>query len=1042
MMSMRIYRHFLLGLALWTMISSLAGQTRGKPVPDPTPYTDGLTFRELGPYRGGRSCAVAGIPGKPNLFYFGATGGGVWKTTDGGRSWKNISDGFFGGSIGAIAVAASDPNVLYAGGGEKTVRGNVSFGYGVWRSEDAGRTWQKAGLDSSRHIARLRIHPRDPMVVFAAVMGDLYRPGPERGVYKSTDGGRHWRKVLFASDEAGAVDLCMDPTNPRILYASTWNVRRSPHHFSSGGPGSGLWKSTDSGETWIEITRHKGLPADTIGIIGIAVSPVRPDRIWVILESQSGGVFRSDDGGQTWTKTNSDRNLRQRAWYYTRIYADPVDADKVYVVNVAYHLSRDGGKTFSSHYAPHGDHHDLWIAPEDPRRMIIGDDGGAQVTYDGGETWTTYHNQPTAQFYRVVTDDHFPFRIYAAQQDNTTIRIQHRSFEGAITERHWEETAGCECGHIAPKPDDPEIVFGGCYGGFIQRLDHRTGLSRVVSVWPDNPMGHGVEGMRYRFQWNFPILFSRHDPDVLYAGSHVLHRSRDQGESWEVISPDLTRNDSTRMGPSGGPITRDNTSVEYYCTLFAIAESPRTQGVLWAGSDDGLVWVRKGEGAPWQNVTPPDLPEWAQINALEPDPHDPAGCYVAATRYKSGDYRPYLYRTRDYGHTWTAITTGIDMEHFTRVVRADPDRQGLLFAGTESGLYVSVDDGGRWHPFQQNLPVVPVTDLTLKDGALIVATQGRGLWIMDDLAPLRIPGLVKDRVGLTLFPPRDVYRVPGSATLSPPGAGTNHPAGLKAHFHVPKDWEKDTFDFQVLDTQGEVIRSWGTHRNPKEEKLEVTSGANHFSWDLQYPPSQGFEGMILWWATLDGPVALPGTYSLRIIHSTDTLIRQFRVLPDPRIPHDTVALQDQFRFLSEVNAKVGEAHRALGEIREIRQQMHQWMARYEPDSLSDTLKNLAGRIDSTMTHVEMRLYQTKNESPQDPLNFPIRLTNKLAHLNSLMRQGPYRPTRQAVEVRDALVRDINASLADWDTVRTGDLVRFNRQIREEGLDVIRVKPKP
>ncbi len=525
---------------------------------------DAMEYRLLGPFRGGRSAAVTGVPNKPNLFYFGATGGGVWKTTDGGRTWENISDGFFGGSIGSIAVSVDDPNVIYVGGGESTVRGNVSSGYGVWKTENAGKTWTQTGLEKGRHIPRLVVHPRDHNTIFAAVLGNIYKPTSERGIYKSIDGGKTWNQKLFVNESAGAVDLIMDPTNPRILYASTWNVRRTPYSLSSGGEGSALWKSSDNGETWKEISKNEGFAEGLLGNIGVTVSPVNNERVWAIVENkEKGGVYRSDDGGETWKQVNSERKLRQRAWYYTRIYADPQDVNVIYVLNVNYHKSSDGGKTYSTFNAPHGDHHDLWIASENPKRMIMGDDGGAQITYDGGETWSTYHNQPTAQFYRVTTDNFFPYRIYAAQQDNSTIRISHRNEGRSLDEDDWEPTAGGESAHIAIDPDDNDIVYGGSYDGFLTRYNHKTRTVRSISVWPDNPMGHGAEDMKYRFQWNFPIFFSPHNTNKLYTFSNYVHVSTNEGESWKVISPDLTRNDTTKLKSSGGPITQDNTSVEY-----------------------------------------------------------------------------------------------------------------------------------------------------------------------------------------------------------------------------------------------------------------------------------------------------------------------------------------------------------------------------------------------------------------------------------------------------------------------------------------------
>lgn len=694
-----------------------------------TGFDEGLfesqQWRCIGPFRGGRSAAVCGVPGKPNLYYMGATGGGVWRTKDGGQTWVNISDGFFGGSIGAIAVSEYDPNVIYVGGGEVTVRGNVSYGYGMWRSTDAGKTWKHIGLENSKHIPRIRIHPKDPDLVYAAVLGDLYKPGMDRGIYRSKDGGETWEKVLFVNENAGAVDLLLDPNNPRIIYASTWRVRRTPYSLSSGGEGSALWKSTDSGETWTNISAKPGLPEGVWGISGVAVSPLNSERVWAIIENDKGGIFRSEDGGENWVKVNDSRALRQRAWYYSRIYADTQDEDILYVMNVRYHKSKDGGKTFNAYNAPHGDHHDLWIAPEDNQRMVIADDGGAQVTFDGGENWSTYHNQPTAQFYRVITDEHFPFRIYGAQQDNSTVRIAHRTTGSSIGERDWESTAGGESAHVAVSPEDNDIVYGGSYGGFLTRLDHKSKQTQGINVWPDNPMGYGAEGMKYRFQWNFPIFFSPHNPKRLYAASNHLHVTENGGQSWEIISPDLTRNDSTKLVSSGGPITQDNTGVEYYCTIFAAAESPHEEGVIWTGSDDGLVHLTRDGGQHWQNVTPQNLPKWMMINSIEIDPFNKAGVYLAGTRYKLGDYRPYLYKTEDFGKTWKQITDGIDPEHFTRVLRADPQRQGLLYAGTETGMYVSFDDGQNWQSMQLNLPIVPITDLAVKDDHLIAATQGR-----------------------------------------------------------------------------------------------------------------------------------------------------------------------------------------------------------------------------------------------------------------------------------------------------------------------------
>ncbi|MHC5066331.1 MAG: WD40/YVTN/BNR-like repeat-containing protein, partial [Planctomycetota bacterium] len=701
----------------------------------PSDALEAYKWREVGPYRGGRSAAVAGIPQDRQQYYFGATGGGVWKTLDGGRSWENVSDGFFGGSIGAVAVSEWDPNVVYVGGGEKTLRGNVSHGDGMWRSTDAGRSWHEIGLKDSRHISRIRIHPKNPDLVYAAVMGHLFGPNEERGVFRSKDGGQNWEKVLFVSDKAGCVDLAMDPTNPRILYASIWQVKRTPYSLDSGGPDSGMYKSTDGGDNWEEISANEGLPEGPLGIVGIAVSASNPDNLYAMIEAKEGGLFRSRDAGETWTKTDDERDRRQRAWYYTRVYADPVDEESVYVLNVQFHHSKDGGRSFTQISVPHGDNHDLWIDPNDPKRMIQSNDGGANVSFDGGETWTQQDGQPTAQMYRVSTDNDFPYRLLGGQQDNSAVRIRSRSLlGGSIGVRDWEPTAGGESGFIVAKPDNPDIVIGGSYGGTMVITNHRTGERRSINVWPDNPMGWGAADLQYRFQWNYPIFFSPHDPDLLYAAANVLFVSRDLGGSWEPISPDLTRNEKSMQGSSGGPITQDNTSVEYYCTIFAALESPHEPGVIWTGSDDGLIYITRNAGKDWENVTPPGIPEWMQINNIEAHPRLKGGLYVAGTRYKSDDFAPYLYKTEDYGKTWTKITDGIDPIHFTRAIRADPERQGLLYAGTERGMYVSYDDGKNWSSLQLNLPVVPITDLAVKEGDLVAATQGRGYWILDNVS--------------------------------------------------------------------------------------------------------------------------------------------------------------------------------------------------------------------------------------------------------------------------------------------------------------------
>jgi photosystem II stability/assembly factor-like uncharacterized protein len=992
-----------------------------------------LEYRLIGPFRGGRSAAVTGVSNKPNLFYFGAAGGGVWKTKDGGRSWENMSDDFFGGSIGAIEVASSDPNVIYVGGGEKTVRGNVSSGYGIWKTEDAGKTWTQSGLEKGRHIPRIAVHPKNHDVVYAAVLGNIYKPTQERGVYKSTDGGKNWRRTLFANENAGAVDLIIDPNNPRILYASTWNVRRTPYSLSSGGEGSALWKSTDSGETWKEISKNKGFPKDTLGIIGVTVSPANGERVWAIVENkEKGGVYRSDDGGETWTNINSERKLRQRAWYYTRIYADSKDEDIIYVLNVRYHKSTDGGKTYSTYNAPHGDHHDLWIAPENPNRMIIGDDGGAQITYDGGETWSTYYNQPTSQFYRVTTDNSFPYRIYVAQQDNSTIRIPHRTKGRSIDEDDWERTAGGESAHIAVDPENNNIVYGGSYDGFLTRYNHETNTVRSISVWPDNPMGHGAEDMKYRFQWNFPIFFSPHDPNKLYTASNQLHVTTNEGESWEVISPDLTRNDPTKLGSSGGPITQDNTSVEYYCTIFAAAESPLTPGLLWTGSDDGLVNVSRDGGKNWENVTPKGMPEWMMINSVEPSQFDAGTCYIAGTKYKTGDFNPYLYKTTDYGKTWKRITNGIPNEHFTRVLREDPGKKGLLYAGTETGLYISFDDGANWKAFQLNLPIVPITDLALKDNNLIVATQGRSLWIIDDLTVIHQLADAKGNQNY-LFKPKESYRMGGNSRKGSLTSGTNHPAGVMTYFNLddPKD---KLVKLSYLNSKNDTIKSFST--KSKEDKLSVKKGGNMFAWDTRGKGAERLKGMILWWASTEAPKAVPGQYKV-VLEVDDTVLTQFfTIAPDKNAETDIAGMQRQFDFVTDVNDVVDKAHKSIKKIRKINTQLKAFQKQYKDNETVATLVEKAKTLGEQFSEIEKALYQTKNQSGQDPLNFPIKLTNKLAHLNSLVSMDDFPPTQQDIAVKNELSQQINAELVKFDTLVSNEISAFNASFNSLNLNYL------
>ena len=1000
-----------------------------------------LDFRSIGPYRGGRSAAVAGVPGKPNLFYMGATGGGVWRTTDGGNSWENISDGYFGGSIGSVAVSTWDNNVIYVGGGEVTVRGNVSPGWGMWKSTDAGKTWSDIGMKNSRHIPRIQIHPKNPDLVYAAVLGDLFKSSPERGVYRSKDGGKTWEKVLFANADAGAVELVMDPNNPRILYASTWRIRRTPYSLESGGEGSAIWKTTDGGDHWTNLSGNEGLPKGLWGISGITVSPVNSNRLYAIIENDKGGVYTSADAGATWKYVNDERKLRQRAWYYSKIYADTKDEDIVYVLNVQYHRSKDGGKTYQTYNAPHGDHHDLWIAPEDNQRMIIADDGGAQVSYDAGENWTTYFNQPTAQYYRVLTDNHFPYRIYVAQQDNSTQRVAHRTDGFSIGERDWEETAGGESGHLAVDPKDNDVVYGGSYDGYLERVNHRTKEQRSINAWPDNPMGHGAEGAKYRFQWNFPIFFSPHNPKKMYAASQHLHVTYNEGQSWELVSPDLTRNDPTKLGPSGGPITKDNTGVEYYCTIFAVMESPYEENLIMAGSDDGLLHITKDGGKNWEKVTPPMMPEWSMINSVEFDPFVKGGAYIAATRYKSGDYKPYLFKTKDYGKTWTMITDGISAEHFTRVVRADPKRQGLLYAGTEGGLYISFDDGASWKPFQLNLPIVPVTDLTIKNDNLIVATQGRSVWIIDDLTPLHQLSSEIAASAYHLYKPMPSYRMNGGQGGGfgrvPKNHGQNHPNGVLLHFYL-KDTTKTVAALEIMEMNGTLIKKFSTKpdKKAKEEALKIKPGMNRHIWNMRYPDAEGFDGLIMWAANLRGPKAVPGKYKARLTINGKAMEQEFEILKDPRSSGTLADIKEQFDFAIKVRDKLSEANLGVKKIREAREQINRITDPMKGKDEFKDVNDLAKSILDNVKQVEEELYQTKNRSGQDPLNFPVRLNNKIGALGREVDGGDFKPTEQVKAVYNEIAGQVDIQLKTLNTIFTDQLPQFNNLIRQKEVKAV------
>lgn len=1017
-----------------------------------------LKYRSIGPYRGGRVTAVAGVPNQRNVYYFGATGGGIFKTVNGGKTWLPVSDGFLKtGSVGAVAVSESNPNVVYAGMGESPVRGNVSHGDGIYKSVDAGKTWKHAGLGDTRHIARVRIHPSNPDRVYAAALGHLFAPNDERGIFRSVDGGKTWQKILFRNADTGAIDLAMDPMNPDVLYAGFWQVRRTPWSLESGGPGGAIFKSEDGGDTWKDISKSPGLPKGIIGKVGLTVSPVDNNRVWAIVEAEDGGVFRSDDAGKTWRRVNENRNLRQRAWYYTRIYADTADVNRVYVLNVGFWRSDDGGTTFRAISTPHGDNHDLWIDPKNSDRMIEGNDGGANVSEDGAQSWTD-QRQATAQFYRVTLDGEFPYNVYGAQQDNSTIRIASRTTDAGINERHWWDVGGGESGWIAPHPKDANIVFAGSYGGYLTRYDHRTGQTRSINVWPDNPMGYGAEGMKYRFQWNFPIFFSPHDPGLLYTAGNMLFSTTNEGQGWQPISPDLTRNDRSKMGPSGGPITKDNTSVEYYGTIFAAAESPVAKGVIWAGSDDGLVHVTRDGGKNWSNVTPPAslMPEWIQINSIDASLHDAATAWVAATMYKHDDFRPYLYVTRDYGKTWKKIVEGIDSGAFTRVVREDPKMKDMLYAGTETGIYVSFNGGQEWEPLQLNLPVVPITDLALhKDmNDLVVATQGRSFWILDDLHVLQAAQKsagAAPAAAVHFFEPEPAYRMPGFGTAPSPGTplGQNPPAGAVLHYWL-KDKAKEA-TIEISDGSGKLVRKLSSkppagdgEETPASGRrggagpavLPLEKGLNRFVWDLRYEDSARFPGLVLWAAGTRGPVATPGRYTAKLTVDGTSVNAPIEVRKDPRVATTQQEFDKQLSLLLQIRDKVTETHQAISQIRDVRQQIDSTSARYKDLPEGKAIAEAAKELSKKLTAVEEELYQTKLRSNQDPLNYPIKLNNKLAALGGVVASADATPTDQSYQLHEELTTRINAQLKMLNGLLGKDLEAFNRLVREKNVPAV------
>jgi photosystem II stability/assembly factor-like uncharacterized protein len=1018
-----------------TNVTALQGQVTDA-VYDPSLYQD-MQWRSIGPFRGGRSVAVYGVTSDPLTYYMGTVGGGVWKTTDAGVTWTNITDGasFGTSSVGAIAVAESDPNVVYVGMGEHAVRGVMtSHGDGVYRSTDAGRTWTHIGLDRTRAISRIQVHPRDPDLVYVAAQGAPYGANPERGVYRSRDGGTTWEQVLFVDENSGASELAMDPTNPRILYAATWDHRRYPWEVRSGGPGSGIHKSTDGGNTW---TRLDGFP-ELMGKTAVTVSPANPDRVWVLIEADpGGGLYRSDDAGKTWTVVNDEWTPRARAWYYIEVFADPLDEETVYILNAPVLRSTDGGRTFTPVSVPHGDNHDLWINPTDNQVMINANDGGANVSFNGGKTWSTQQNQPTAQFYRVNTDNRFPYWVYGGQQDNSTVAILSRNTSGAgISWKDWHSVGGCESAHVAFDEDDPALVYAGCYMGQISEWSAATRASHDIMAYPQLPAALASRDMKYRFNWNAPIVVSQHDSRVLYHAGNMLLRSRDRGVTWEEASPDLTRNTDETQGPGGGPITNEGAGGEIYNTIMYVRESPHDAGTIWVGTDDGLVHVTRDGGASWNDVTPDDVGE-AMVNAIDVSPHDPATAYIAVTAYKFNDFTPHLYRTDDYGRSWKHLTRGIAEEAFVRVVREDPVRPGLLYAGTEAGAYVSFDHGEHWQSLQLNLPVTPITDLEIRNGDLVAATSGRAFWILDDLSPLRQLTDAVAEATAHLGTPRSAYRV-GGGSSDAPSLGKNPPAGAIIDFHLAENPDSGvTVTLDILGSDGSSVRSYSTDpdEDAQQSRLTVKAGGNRLVWNLRHANAKAVPGLYVW-GTLQGRKVVPGTYQARLTVGEWMATERFEVLPDPRTDATPGGFREQDAFIAEVTAELTEIHEAVLSIRDVREQVRRVLDNVTDHEAQDTITSLGNALVGRLDETEDVLVQKRTVDGQTVINFPSKLNFHYIRL------------RMSVDGAEGLVtqgsRDLLADLrAQWvghrtalDALMTSEVDAFNRLVRDRGISAI------
>jgi len=1005
------------------------------------PLFKGMKYRSIGPFRGGRSLTAAGIPGDPTTYYFGATGGGVWKSTDGANTWSPIFDRDGAPSIGSIAVSNSDPNIVYVGTGEACIRGNISHGDGVWKSMDAGKTWKSVGLKDSRSIGRVIVNPHNPDIVFVAALGHPYGPNPERGIFRTTDGGKNWEKVLFKDENTGAIDVAFDPQNPHILFASLWEARRTPWTLSSGGPGSGVYRSTDGGSTWKKLEEH-GLPKGPYGRIGIAVA-ANSDRVYALIEAkEDGGLYRSDDGGDSWDLVNGNHSLFQRAWYYMHVIADPVDAETVYVADVEFFKSTDGGRNFNKVKVPHGDNHGLWIDPKNTKRMIASNDGGVTVSLDGGKSWTREDNQPTAQFYHVITDTRTPYYVYGAQQDNSSVAIASRSDDGAIGRDLWYPVGGGEAGYIAPVPTDPNIVYAGDYQGNITRFDRRTNQVQSIAVWPELTDARGAAPLDHRFQWTAPIVTSPQDPNTIYYGGESIFKTSDGGKHWEAISGDLTRNDKSKQQPAGGPITIDDTGTEYYDTVFSIAPSPLAKGLIWAGTDDGLIQLTRDEGKTWNNVTPKTLADWSRISLIEASPFDAGTAYVAVDRHQNDDLAPYVYKTSDYGATWSRINSGIPDGAFVRAVREDPKRKGLLYAGTERGVYVSFDDGAHWRSLQINLPITPVHDLVIKNDDLVLATHGRAFWILDDVSPLRQFADSVAKEDVHLYTPATAYRVHmGDSPAHLSFAGKNPPNGAVIYFNLKTAPKEQEVKIEILDAAGNEIRKYSSKKaepldepldpddKKPEKQIKAEEGLNRFVWDLRYDEANRVPGYFLWEYNegARGPLAVPGNYQVRLTVDRKSVTAPFAVKIDPRVTLSQADLEKQFKLELDLREQLNRVYDAVNQIQDVREQLRGLKKRLVPGDSSKTLLDGASALESKLIAVRDPLINFKISASEDSLAYAPGIDAKLAFLSmGVAGFADAAPTEAQYQEYDKLKKQTDELLAQWEQVRNSDIAAFQK----------------